>query len=367
MKPRSLFLVAVAVASLLFVVACSSPAAQPVATTAPAKPATTTAPAKPAATTTVAAPATTAPPAASKPADFPQKGKTITLLVPFAAGGPSDLMARLIAPELEKELGVPVVVTNKAGAGSQVGITELAKSKPDGYMIATANFPFVPIMYTDKERHATFGRKDLMPLAVTARDPNVIAVQSSSPFKSLKDLVDAAKAKPNTVLMGTVGLQTGPHLAGVRLEKLAGVKFRYVHFEGGGPAATGLLGGHSEALVATGNSSIASGVKSGTMRVLGLMGEKEHPAFPGGKTLIEQGYKMTDYNTMSWLLPAGVPDNVVGVLSSAFKKVADSAEYQSKMTASGTTPYFMGPKELKDYWDEVEPEIGPFLEYIKQD
>ena len=296
--------------------------------------------------------------------DFPQKNRTITLLVPFAPGGPNDFMGRLITPQLEKELGVPVVLVNKPGAGSQVGITQLAMSKPDGYTIGTANFPFVPLMYTDKERKAAFGRKDLLPLAVMARDPNLIAVQASSPFKSLRDLVDAAKAKPTEVLMGTTGLQTAPHLAGVRFEKLAGVKFRYVHFEGGGPGATGLLGGHAQALLSTGNSAIATGVKSGTMRVLGLMGATEHPAYPG-KTLIAQGYDMTDYNTFSWLLPAGVPAEVVGVLSSAFKKIAESTEYQTKMTNSGSSPHYMGPKEFQDYWDEVDRLIGPLLEAVK--
>src|SRR5665647_1207380 len=203
MKRVILSLATVATAGMLLA-ACGGPAAAPAATTAPAKPAATTAPAAPAATKPAASAATAAPAAAKS--TFPEKGKTITIIVPVNAGGGSDVSTRLMLPALEKILGTSVQVENKPGAGQQLGHTEFSKSKPDGYTIGMTNLPTTLTTYLDKERQAVYNRKTFQTIAAPVMDPGAIFVKADSPYKTLKDLVDAAKAKPSTIKGSTTGI-----------------------------------------------------------------------------------------------------------------------------------------------------------------
>jgi tripartite-type tricarboxylate transporter receptor subunit TctC len=222
----------------LVTVSCSSPAA-PAPTSAPAAKATE-AP-KAAATTAPAAAATTAPaaakpteaakPAAStgavqKPADWPKK--SIQLIIPWDAGGGTDVGFRLLAPLMEKALGQPVEVVNKAGAGSQVGLTEIAKAKPDGYTIGNASGPSAQTIYLDPERKATFKLEDFAPIGLHVFDPGIITVAADSKYKTLKDVVEDAKANPEKVKLSTTGILGDDHLAILQLQQLTGAKFAIV-------------------------------------------------------------------------------------------------------------------------------------------
>ncbi|MGW7682290.1 Bug family tripartite tricarboxylate transporter substrate binding protein [Kribbella sp. NPDC054772] len=160
---------------------------------------------------------------------WPRKGKPVQLIVAFAPGGAVDTAARLVVPVLEKELGITVEVVNKPGAGGQVGYTFLTSAKPDGYTIGATGSPSVVVSPLDPARGAKYDRQSFQPLGMQVIDPAVIGVAPDSPYSSVKDLVDAAKAKPGTITVSTTGLQTGEHFAAADMEQKSGAKFALVH------------------------------------------------------------------------------------------------------------------------------------------
>ncbi len=296
--------------------------------------------------------------------DFPAKGKNISLIVPFPAGGSTDVGARLLAPLMEKELGVPVQVVNKAGAGSQVGITDLVQSKPDGYTLAYTLLPATVTIYLDPERKAVFGRKDLQFVAMHVSDPQLVAVAANSPYKTLKDLIDAAKANPEKIKAASVGILGPEHLSILQLQKAAGVKFAIVQFDGSAPATSALLGGHTDFQMGT-LGVFASAYKNGQVRFLGVMDKEESRLAPGVKTLESQGYKIYSYVSRALSVPAGTPAPVVDILTSAVKKAMESEDHKKKIEEMGMTLTYMGPDKTAAFWDDVEAQVKPLMELAK--
>ena len=172
---------------------------------------------------------------------YPDKSRSVNVIVAYPAGGGTDVAARVMTPLLEKEMGVPVVVLNKGGAGGQIGFTEIARSKPDGYTIGFLIIPTVITTYLDPDRKAVFSRKSFELLAVQDRDPGVLAVKADSPYKTMKDLMDAAKAKPGSIRACTAGILSDDHMAVMMAEQLGGVKFAVVHFDGVVPVGSRCL------------------------------------------------------------------------------------------------------------------------------
>ncbi|HSE94563.1 MAG TPA: tripartite tricarboxylate transporter substrate binding protein, partial [Methylomirabilota bacterium] len=192
--------------------------------------------------------------------DYPTK--PVQLMVAYPAGGSTDVGARIVAAIAEKELGQPIVVVNKGGAGGQVGWTDLARQKPDGYAIGFINLPALNTVILDPERKAIFGIDAFTPIINQVLDPGVIWVKTDSPFKSMKELVEAARQTPNKIRTATTGLLSDDHLAILMVEEAANAVFRIVHFDGGAPQMTAILGGH--VVVAFDNvGSIVKRVKSG--------------------------------------------------------------------------------------------------------
>lgn len=315
------------------------------------------APSKAAAPTTVAQP-TTAP---TVKIDFPVKGKVITLIVAYPAGGTVDFTGRLLASQLEKELGTVVQVVNRPGAGSQVGITELVRSKPDGYTIGYTPIPSTITIYLDPERKAVFTRKDIQPVANHVVEPDVMAVSADSPYKTLKDVIDAARAKPDKVTVGFTGLMSHQHLAILQLEKVAGVKFAIVSFDGSAPALSALLGRHIDVQVAD-QGIFMSQVRSGGVRILGIMDKEESKYLPGVRTFESQGYPVYMGTTRFLSVPAGTPKGVVDTLSAAIKRVLDTEEHQQKLEAGAFTVRYMDPAQIETVWTEMEAQIKPLVE-----
>lgn len=169
--------------------------------------------------------------------------KPVSLMVAYPPGGSTDVGARIVASIAEKDLGQPLVVLNKAGAGGQVGWTELAKQKPDGYYIGFINLPALNTVILDLDRKATFDIGSFTPIINQVLDPGVIYVKPDSPYRSLKDIIDDARKHPGEVKAGTTGILGDDHLAILMLEDAAKVKFRIVHFDGDSPQLTALLGG----------------------------------------------------------------------------------------------------------------------------
>ncbi len=286
--------------------------------------------------------------------DFPKKGQPITLIIPWAAGASSDLGGRLLALGMEKELGVPIQVVNKPGASGQLGMTEVAQSKPDGYTIAYSALSSVAMNYLDPGRKATFQRKDLSAVAAHVGDTRAIAVSAKSPYKAAKDLAEAIKASPGKIKAGTVGAMSDTHFAQLWFEKLAGGKFTYVHFRGGGEAIPALMGNQVDTYFGS-TSELHPLVKSGEFRVLAILGNKESRFLPGVKTAEAQGYPVL-YTTFRDLYVQGAtPKPIIDILARAVKKVMESEEHKKKMEGEMGLPLdFQGPAEVEKAWDDME-------------
>ncbi len=302
-------------------------------------------------------------PAYAASMDFPQKGKVISVMVPFPAGGGNDLAARALAPALEKEIGTTVQVVNRTGASGQVGTTAVAQAKPDGYTLGYPTLSAVVITYLDPERQAAFQRKSFEAVAADVLVPIMIAVKGSGPYKTMKDLTDAAKAKPKTVKAG-MGRMTQEHLALLQIEELTGARFAFVGFEGGAPAVTALLGGHIDAMV--GNVvNFLPHVKSGAMRVVGSMDTERSEFMPDVPTLAEQGVKVYSVSTRSYLAPGGTPKEVVNGLSASIKKAMENEDYKKKMDQMAFTRRYLGPQELAKLFSEMETQYAPLIKLAK--
>lgn len=343
----------------LVLIGCTqaSPAAAP--TGFPASGAPTKAPTAVKATEPTKAPATPVP-----AVTFPEKGKSITFMVPFAAGGGSDLLVRALTPFLEKDLGVPIVNVAKPGAATQVAMTELVKAKPDGYTISIATLITTPVTYLDPERQASYGRKDLLTVANLVVEDMVLNVKADSPWKTVKDLVDAANAAPGKIRIGTTGLMGIGHLAALALQQEAGTEFAFVHFEGSGPATTALLGGHVE-VTCTGAGAAFAHVKSGALRVVGYLDSQQSKFFPDVKPITEQGYKVVMPAAYGVVAPAGTPKAVVDRLASALKAAVENKEVEERLAEIAFAPRFMDSAKFSAYWDEAEAQAAPLIKLAK--
>ncbi|HEX2986828.1 MAG TPA: tripartite tricarboxylate transporter substrate binding protein [Chloroflexota bacterium] len=346
MKYLLTFLAASILGVTLLLSGCSQ--AAPAPTAAPTKPAEST---KAPAAQTTAAPQPTA--ASTAKVDFPQKGKTITLISPWTPGGSTSVGLRLLAPLLEKELGVQVQVVDKPGAGSQVGLTEAARAKPDGYTIAGANLPAIQAIYLDPERKSAFTRKDFDLVALMVQDPGAVGVKADSPIKSVKDLVDMAKAKPDQVKGAATGIWGLGDLAMYELERATKAKIAHVQFDGSASSMAALMGGHVDSQWGTVGDFLTY-VQSGQIRLIGVMDKKESEFAPGVKTFEAQGYNVVLGSSRGIVIPAGTPKEITAKLSAAVKKAMQDPELKKKMSDMSLPLSYMTPEEFGAHWGEMD-------------
>jgi tripartite-type tricarboxylate transporter receptor subunit TctC len=227
--------------------------------------------------------------AAHAQSDFPNR--PVTVIVPFPPGGVADITARPVAEAMGRSFKQPVVVENKAGAGGGVGMQYVARAKPDGYtvLLALSSVSIIPEADKVLGRDPMFQLNQLVPIARFTADPTVLAVRADSPFKSVADLIAAAKKEPGRIPYGSSGNYGTMHVPMEMLTGAAGVSMLHVPFTGAGPAVVALLGGQVDAL-STGPSTIMGHLKGGKVRVLATWGEGRHPALPDVPTLKELGY-----------------------------------------------------------------------------
>ncbi len=303
--------------------------------------------------------------AAVTKADYPIKGRAITIIVPFAPGGGNDICARVQAPVLEKELGVPVVVVNKPGASTQVGMSQLVQARPDGHTLGLLTLPGAMLAYLDPSRKAVYGRKDFHVVALQSWDPNSISVKTGSPYQSLKDIIEAAKAKPEAIKVGTSGLLSTDHMVLLLLEKIAGVKFAITHFDGGSQSIAALLGGHLDAVVTTASTFLPQ-LKAGNVKMLGISDREDNKFFPGVKTFSAQGFKIQYGATRGIVVRSDTPKEVLDVLGAAVKKATDDPGVGKTMNELALTIRYMDAKQAGAFWDELEEQTKPLLDLAKQ-
>ena len=299
--------------------------------------------------------------------DFPAKGRSITVVVGHQAGGGTDVGARIVASAMEKVLGgTKIEVLNKPGATGQAGATFLMRSKPDGYTIGAVNLPPLPVSYLDPDRQAVYTRKDFQPLALQVVDPAIIAVRAESQYKSLSDVINAAKANPRKLTITTTGLQSTEHFVILQLQHMTNAPFVLVHFEGGVPALMAVLGGKIDVLC--GNvSDVMSHAKSGSIRVLGVMDNQESPFLPPGiKTFRAQGIPITGGASRGYAAPGTTPKETVNILGEALKRALESGEVKHQMSKMGLTWRYMDPVQFGKLWDETDQMMLKLIPLTKQ-
>ena len=279
----------------------------------------------------------------------------IRLIVPFAAGGGTDQTARILQPLLAQDLGQPVVVENRTGAGGQVGLSALAASKPDGYTMAILNIPPIVTIPIEK-KGATFSLKDFIPIAIVSGDPSALSVPAGSPFKSLQDLVAYARANPGAVTVATTGVGTDDHLALSALSKAAGVKLTPVPFQGSAPAHVALIGGHVAAAAINLGENMPY-VQQGKVRVLAHFGKERSSLAPDVPTAAELGLKVFMRSDHAVGFPAGVDPAIVKRVADAIERAAKSPQFvnANKQRYSETT--YHGPAETAARLAELDREL----------
>lgn len=278
--------------------------------------------------------------------DYPNKA--IRFVVPFAPGGGTDIIGRVIAQALIETLGQPVVVDNRGGAGSTLGTEIVAKSPTDGYTILFGNISlaFNATLYT-KLRYDTI--RDLAPISLSAVQPNILVVHPGLPAKNLREFIELARANPGKYNYASAGTGSGTHLAAELLKLQTRIDIVHVPYKGTGPALTDLLGGQINMMVSTFASALPH-VKSGRMRALGVTTAKRSPATPDVPTLIEGGVAGYDYSTWYGLLaPAGTAKTIIDKLNAANRKVLTRDDIKQKLESQGVDPVFNTPAEFSAY------------------
>ena len=269
-------------------------------------------------------------------ADYPSK--FVTLIVPYAAGGSSDTRARQVAEKIAGYLGKPVVVDNKPGAGGNIGIDAVAKSPPDGYTIGlgqTSNLAINPTLYPKLPYDSL---KDFVPIVLVADAPLVLVVPAGSPYKTLAELVAAAKKKPGDISLGSPGNGTVAHLTGELLQTAAGIKLQHIPYKGSAQAMTDLIGGQVQVYMSSVPTAL-SHIKGGKLRPIAVTSTKRVPALPDVPTISEAGYKGFDANTWFGLVaPKGTPPAIVDKINAEVNKVLKSPDVREKFAAEGGGP-----------------------------
>mgnify|MGYP000936581726 FL=1 len=272
--------------------------------------------------------------------------KPIRLIVPFPPGGGTDILSRLVAQKLTESAKWTVVADNRAGAGGTIGITEAAKAAPTGYDLVMGqkdNMVVGPWLYKNLPWDPT---KDFAPIAHVAYTPVIIATSANSRFKTLADVVAAAKAAPDTITYGSPGNGTTIHLAGDLFEKAAGIKIRHVPYKGSNPAMMDALAGNVDLLVSSVPSAMGQ-IKSGKLRPLAVTSAKRSTSLPDVPTVAEQGFK--DFDVSTWygvFAPAGTPKEIVTAVNAEINKLLATAEMKDAIHAQGAEPQAMTPDQF---------------------
>lgn len=296
--------------------------------------------------------------------DFPSK--PITLMVPWPAGGSTDIGARILASIAEKKAGQPIVVSNRGGAGSQIGMNELAHQKPDGYYIGFASLPAVNTIILDPERKAAFTIDSFLPIINQVLDPGLIWVKADSPYKTLKDLLDDAKKRPGEIRAATTGIMGDDHMAILMVEESAGVRFRVVHFDGSAPLFAGTMGGQVD--VAFDNvGGVFTKIKAGQVRGLAVMDKERSKFLPDVPNTVELGLpKVISSSTRGVMGPAGMPAPIVEKIQKIFMEAMKDPDHIDKMDKVGLAIRPMAGKEYADYFRQLHQVVTPLMEKARK-
>lgn len=291
--------------------------------------------------------------------------RPITMIVPFPPGGVADITGRPTAHVMGKLLKQSVVVQNKGGAGGSVGTAQAARSAPDGYTIlmALSSISVLPVADRLQGRAPAYELDQFAPIALISADPTVLVVRADSPYKTLKDLVEAAKAKPGTINYGSSGVYGTLHVAMEIFADAAGIKLFHIPYQGGGPAVAALLGGQIDAL-ASGPSAAIGQIKGGKMRALAVWGDKRLASLPDVPSMKELGYDATFYIWSGLFAPAATPSPILMTLRDAVRRTAEDPEFKEAMAKVETPIAYLDAPEFKTFLDKDAARLKVAVERI---
>jgi len=276
-------------------------------------------------------------------ATYPER--TIKIVVPFAPGGGTDVVARTLAQEMARDLGVSVIIENKPGAGTILGTQAVATSDPDGYTLLMGTFANAVNPSLQAKLPYDHDR-DLAPVALIARSFNIVVVNPTSPYHSIADLIAAARAEPDTLSYGTYGTGTSAHLAGELFKHMARVNLTTVPYKGAAPAITDLIGGQIHVMFTT-VASAASLVEAGQLRALAVTSVERSPAFPQLPTVSEAG--VPGYDAEAWyglFVPAKTPSDIIARLNRSAATAVQAESFRKLSTNEGLVVVAAPPSEL---------------------
>jgi tripartite-type tricarboxylate transporter receptor subunit TctC len=275
-------------------------------------------------------------PARALAQDYPTRQATI--IVPFAPGGSADIVARIYAQKLSERLGKPVVVENRAGAGTVIGASAAARAEPDGYTLFMGGSSALAYNPSLHRKLPYDPAKDFVPLAHVAAIPFVLVVQPSLPVQSLADLIKLAQDKPGHLAFGTAGLGSPAHLCAEYLRSITGIDITYIPYKGSAPALTDFIAGRIPTMFVDLPPALPL-IREGKMRALGVSSIAAVPAAPEIKPLAQAG--VPGYDAGGWLMfaaPAGTPQEIVDKLHAELKRITATPEIQQRFTEMGLVP-----------------------------
>ena len=291
--------------------------------------------------------------------------RPVTFVNPFPPGGAVDVVARPLAAVMEPIVKQPVVVETKAGAAGAVGAQFAANARPDGYTMLMHITSLAGFAEVDKlfGRQPKFTRADFIPIARYVADPCVIVVNDQQPHKTLQELIDDAKKRPNGLIFSSSGLYGALHLPTALFAKAAGIQLRHLPTAGGGPALTAILGNNAQVLV----SSIAAAnaqMKAGKLRALASFGGQRSPSLPNVPTMKELGYDIEYYLWVGLFAPKGTPANVITTWREASKKAVATEEFKKAIANLGQDIAYMDQPEFQRFWDADAKRIEAAVQSI---
>jgi len=287
--------------------------------------------------------------------------KPISLIVPFPAGGTTDVLARALGEKLSQSLGQPVIVESKPGAGATLGADYVAKAKPDGYTLLMGAVHHTIASSVYKKLPYDF-QKDFAPITVVALVPNVLVVNASTPARSVAELVALVKAQPGKLTYGSNGNGTAQHLIGTQFQILTGTELIHIPYKGSGPLTTDLLGGQIMMTFDT-VTPVLQHIRSGKLRALAVTTGKRSSALPDVPTLDEVGLK--GFNIGTWfgvLAPVATPGDIVARLNAEMVKVIQSPEFRKRMEEIGAEPIGNSADQMAQ---QIKGETEKFAKLVK--
>lgn len=279
-------------------------------------------------------------------AKYPEK--PIKILVGFSAGGPTDIVARLVGSRLEKVLGQPVIIENKPGGGSNIASAEAARAKPDGYTLFLGTIANATNMSVYKNLNYNTER-DFIPITQLVSSPSILVVNNDLPIKTLAELIAYAKANPGKLSYASSGAGGSPHLAGEMLKLRAGIDALHVPYKGAAPALNDVMGGTVSMGFKTA-SGITTTIQAGRVRAIAVAGATRMPQLPDVPTLAELGFQ--DFEVSSWsglFAPKGTPPEIVNTIANAVIGILKSPDVRKQLEGLGAAPVGSTPEEFQKY------------------